>query len=77
MAPRLGVPGDAGLARKDEVLGRGFADFDRLPDIPDREERVAAGTQALAHRFEEIIRGAPTQWHLLQPNWPSDREGAG
>jgi KDO2-lipid IV(A) lauroyltransferase len=27
-------------------------------------------------RFEEIIRAAPTQWHLLQPNWPSDREAS-
>jgi len=33
---------------------------------------VAAGTQQLAHRLEELIRRAPTQWHLLQPNWPSD-----
>ena len=31
-------------------------------------------TQALARRFEQIIRAAPTQWHMLQPNWPSDRE---
>ncbi len=31
-------------------------------------------TQDLAHRFEELIRAAPEQWHLMQPNWPSDRE---
>jgi KDO2-lipid IV(A) lauroyltransferase len=31
-------------------------------------------TQALAHRFEALIREAPEQWHLMQPNWPSDRE---
>jgi phosphatidylinositol dimannoside acyltransferase len=31
-------------------------------------------TQALAHRFEGLIREAPEQWHLMQPNWPSDRE---
>jgi KDO2-lipid IV(A) lauroyltransferase len=30
-------------------------------------------TQDLAHRFEELIRAAPEQWHLLQPNWPSDQ----
>ena len=30
-------------------------------------------TQDLAHRFEDLIRVAPTHWHLLQPNWPSDR----
>ena len=29
-------------------------------------------TQALARAFEELIRPAPTQWHMLQPNWPSD-----
>ena len=31
-------------------------------------------TQDLAHRFEELIRVAPEHWHLLQPNWPSDRD---
>jgi lauroyl/myristoyl acyltransferase len=30
-------------------------------------------TQDLAHALEALIRGAPEQWHLLQPNWPSDR----
>jgi phosphatidylinositol dimannoside acyltransferase len=34
---------------------------------------VARVTQALARRFEELIRAAPEQWHLMQPNWPSDR----
>jgi KDO2-lipid IV(A) lauroyltransferase len=29
-------------------------------------------TQELAHEFEGLIRAAPTQWHLMQPNWPSD-----
>jgi lauroyl/myristoyl acyltransferase len=37
--------------------------------LRDDVERV---TQELAHRFEELIRAAPEQWHLLQPNWPSD-----
>ena len=35
---------------------------------------VARVTQALAHELEELIRRAPEQWHLFQPNWPSDRE---
>ena len=26
----------------------------------------------LAGRLEGLIRHAPTQWHLQQPNWPSD-----
>ena len=36
-------------------------------------EDVARVTQVLAHELEELIRLAPEQWHLLQPNWPSDR----
>lgn len=38
---------------------------------------VARITQDLAHELEGLIRRAPEQWHLLQPNWPSDREAAG
>jgi KDO2-lipid IV(A) lauroyltransferase len=30
--------------------------------------------QELAGHFEDFIRADPTQWHLLQPLWPSDRE---
>jgi phosphatidylinositol dimannoside acyltransferase len=37
-------------------------------------EDIARITQVLAHEFEVLIRVAPEQWHLLQPNWPSDRE---
>jgi KDO2-lipid IV(A) lauroyltransferase len=33
---------------------------------------VARVTQALAHELEWLIRRAPDQWHLFQPNWPSD-----
>ena len=33
---------------------------------------VARITQALAVSFEDLIRRAPEQWHLMQPNWPSD-----
>jgi KDO2-lipid IV(A) lauroyltransferase len=29
-------------------------------------------TQLLAGELEFLIRRAPEQWHLLQPNWPSD-----
>lgn len=32
-------------------------------------ERV---TQELAAELEHLIRRAPHQWHLFQPNWPSD-----
>jgi KDO2-lipid IV(A) lauroyltransferase len=34
---------------------------------------VTALTQALAAELEALIRLAPEQWHMLQPNWPSDR----
>jgi phosphatidylinositol dimannoside acyltransferase len=37
---------------------------------------VARITQAMAVELEGLIRRAPEQWHLLQPNWPSDRPGA-
>jgi lauroyl/myristoyl acyltransferase len=30
-------------------------------------------TQALAAELEVLITAAPAQWHLMQPNWPSDR----
>jgi KDO2-lipid IV(A) lauroyltransferase len=41
------------------------------------KEDIARITQALAADFEVLIRRAPDQWHLLQPNWPSDFEAAG
>jgi KDO2-lipid IV(A) lauroyltransferase len=37
-------------------------------------EDVARITQDLATELEALIRRAPDQWHLMQPNWPSDRE---
>lgn len=33
---------------------------------------VARVTEDLAATLELLIRRAPDQWHLLQPNWPSD-----
>ena len=33
---------------------------------------VTAGTRRVAVELEGLIRRAPTQWHMLQPNWPSD-----
>ncbi len=35
-------------------------------------EDVARITQDLADELEVLIRRAPEQWHLFQPNWPSD-----
>ena len=33
---------------------------------------VARVTADLARELEYLIRRAPEQWHLFQPNWPSD-----
>lgn len=35
-------------------------------------EDVTAGTRQVAQALEDLIGRAPTQWHMLQPNWPSD-----
>jgi lauroyl/myristoyl acyltransferase len=44
-----------------------------LPTGDDQAERIREGTQRLAEVVERIVRRAPEQWHLIQPNWPSDR----
>lgn len=49
-----------------------------LPRIELRSEGargdvLAEGCQAVTDALESLIRRAPEQWHLLQPNWPSDR----
>ena len=35
-------------------------------------EDVARITQVLTTEIENLIRQSPEQWHLFQPNWPSD-----
>jgi KDO2-lipid IV(A) lauroyltransferase len=45
-----------------------------VPEEGTRSEKVASMTQALAIEMETLIRAHPSQWHLVQPNWPSDRE---
>jgi KDO2-lipid IV(A) lauroyltransferase len=42
---------------------------ERTGRLRDDVQRV---TQVLATELEALIRPAPEQWHLLQPNWPSD-----
>ena len=41
---------------------------------PEDRDRVGSITRQMANRYEDMIREAPTQWHLVQPNWPSDRD---
>ncbi|HEX6569726.1 MAG TPA: phosphatidylinositol mannoside acyltransferase [Acidimicrobiales bacterium] len=56
--------------------GRGHHAVIRPPLRVAREDSfrrdVARITQMLADELEELIRAAPEQWHLMQPNWPSD-----
>jgi phosphatidylinositol dimannoside acyltransferase len=44
-----------------------------VPAEGTRTEKVQIMTQTLANEMESLIRAAPNQWHLVQPNWPSDR----
>ena len=48
----------------------------RPPLVVERQgslrEDVARITQLLTTEIESLIRQAPKQWHLFQPNWPSD-----
>jgi KDO2-lipid IV(A) lauroyltransferase len=44
--------------------------IERRGKLRDDVQRV---TQDIAYALEGLIRAAPEQWHLLQPNWPSDR----
>ena len=57
--------------------GRGHFGVCRAPVPAERRgslrEDVTRITQLLAHELEALIRVAPEQWHLMQPNWPSDR----
>jgi KDO2-lipid IV(A) lauroyltransferase len=58
--------------------GTGHLGLVRPPLKVEREgklrEDVARITQDLACELELLIRRAPDQWHLMQPNWPSDHE---
>ncbi len=47
-------------------------DVERTGHVRDDVTRL---TQAMAYALEDLIRRAPEQWHLFQPNWPSDRPG--
>lgn len=76
LALRTGAPlcptavyfkGDSGYGHRGVVLPP--LDTARRGRFRDDITRVTA---ELATSFEQLIRAAPTQWHLLQPNWPSD-----
>lgn len=80
-------PGPASLAERTGAallpvaayFGQGSEyDFEVMPPLEvaagaSLAERVTATTQALAVALEVLIRREPEQWHLVQPNWPSDQ----
>jgi phosphatidylinositol dimannoside acyltransferase len=45
-----------------------------IPEEGNRSDKVSSMTSALAVALEQLIKAAPEQWHLVQPNWPSDRQ---
>lgn len=45
-----------------------------VPDADSRSDQVRLITEELARELEKLILEAPEQWHMVQPNWPSDRE---
>ncbi|MDH5422956.1 MAG: phosphatidylinositol mannoside acyltransferase, partial [Acidimicrobiia bacterium] len=38
------------------------------------DDDVASLTMKVGRALEDLIREAPEQWHMVQPNWPSDRQ---
>lgn len=76
LARRTGAPllPTAVYHRGDRCLGVVAPPVAVDTDAPLRAE-VARLTQELAWAMERLIAAAPDQWHLLEPNWPSDRAG--
>ena len=69
-----GAPAGRGVLRPGPRPSRRGAAADRRRRVQGGlRDDIARITQVLAHEFEALIRVAPEQWHLLQPNWPSDR----
>ena len=56
-------------ADRHRVVVRSPLSIERRGDVADDVARI---TQAMAGELEELIRLAPDEWHLFQPNWPSD-----
>jgi KDO2-lipid IV(A) lauroyltransferase len=70
MAKRVGAP-ILPVATYFREKGRGHELVVRRPLQPGSIEEMA---QELAGVFEELIAARPTQWHVLHPMWPSDRQ---
>jgi KDO2-lipid IV(A) lauroyltransferase len=56
---------------EDDGMHRGVIrpalDISRVGSLREDVQRI---TQAMANEFENLIRLAPEQWHVLQANWP-------
>jgi KDO2-lipid IV(A) lauroyltransferase len=80
LALRTGAPvlptavyfAEAGRFSGDGHLGVVRPPLDTTRSADGLRADVARVTQDLAGELENLIRREPTQWHLLQPNWPSD-----
>jgi KDO2-lipid IV(A) lauroyltransferase len=53
-----------------ETVVRPAVNIQRTGSLRDDMKIVA---QDLVREFEILIRKKPEQWHLFQPNWPSDK----
>ncbi len=47
--------------------------LDRTGSLREDVERI---TRILARELECLVRRAPSQWHVFQPNWPGGENGA-
>lgn len=74
LAMRAGVPLAAGAVYQRPGGRYHGVVLDPIPVEQSRAERgeVRALTQRVARDLETLIRREPGQWHLFQPNWPSD-----
>jgi phosphatidylinositol dimannoside acyltransferase len=58
--------------------GRDHSAVIRPPIATQRSTTLRADvvrvSQLLAYELEGLVRRAPDQWHLFQPNWPSDEQ---
>ena len=52
-----------------ETIVRPALEVRRLATLSEDLQRIS---QDLAYELELLIRRDPAQWHLFQPNWPSD-----
>ena len=44
-----------------------------MPDTATRHDRVQVLTQQVADQFQAAITAHPTDWHMMQSFWDSDR----